>query len=345
MRNPWKSVGNHESQSQLIDFDNVLWISMGMWELGGIRRISVSSISDNWVWGVRFPGSEAFGLGCLFRLDTASETRPVQASHSARFGCAWQCGLHRGGWGCGHIGGGLERPQLARNGLLSPVPSPSPSCRRPRSRPRPRRTPSRRRRRGRACACPPQSRPWPTATGSAGWVGGLVVFRRRLSVDLGVGELVHHVLHRSRGARRLLAKELGDVEDVLGVGARGLLLGCASQSAASIVSGVSTPLKAAHVVTRSGACPFAALWSMFSAKPSACPRIELIFAIALAVSFCELRSAFAFKLIISLIVLAWRLSWVLASSVAFAYLRCSASRDLPSSRIWLLRWSMWAWRA
>ena len=48
-------------------------------------------------------------------------------------------------------------------------------------------------------------------------------------------------------------------------------------------------------------------------------RIELIFTIALTVSFCELRSAFAFKLIISLIVLAWRLSWVLASSVAFAY--------------------------
>ena len=66
----------------------------------------------------------------------------------------------------------MERSQekltaLARNGLLSPVPSPSPSCRRPRSRPRPRRTPSGRRRRCRACACPPQSRPWPTAAGGA----------------------------------------------------------------------------------------------------------------------------------------------------------------------------------
>ena len=91
------------------------------------------------------------------------------------------------------------------------------------------------------------------------------------------------------------------------------------QLAASIVWGSSKPLKADHVVTRSGACPFAALWSIFSAKPSACPRIELIFAIALAVSFCELRSAFAFELVISLLVLAWRLSWVLASSVAFAY--------------------------
>ena len=32
-------------------------------------------------------------------LDTASETRPAQASHSARFGCAWQCGVHRGAAG------------------------------------------------------------------------------------------------------------------------------------------------------------------------------------------------------------------------------------------------------
>ena len=167
-----------------------------------------------------------------------------------------------------------------------------------------------------------------------------MVLQRRLTVDLGVGELVHHVLHRSRGARWLLAQELGDVEAVLGVGPRDFFL-MVPQSAASMVSDVSTPLKAAHVVPRSGASPSAALWSMFSAKPSACPRIELIFAIASAVSFCELRSAFAFELIISLIVLVWRLIWVLASSVAFAYLRCSASRDLPSSRIWRLRFSMW----
>ena len=107
----------------------------------------------------------------------------------------------------------------------------------------------------------------------------------------------------------------------------------APQSAASIIWGSSKLLKADHVVTRSGASPFAVLWSMFSAKPSACPQIELIFAIALTVSFCELRSAFTIELIISLIVLAWRLSWVLASSVAFAYLRWCTSRDLPSSRI------------
>ena len=87
----------------------------------------------------------------LSRLDTATETRPVQASHSARFGSARQCGLHRGGRG--HIGGGGERPQLARNGLLSPVPSPSRHC--PRSRPS--RCCGRMNRR--ACAC---LSPWPT---------------------------------------------------------------------------------------------------------------------------------------------------------------------------------------
>ena len=98
------------------------------------------------------------------------------------------------------------------------------------------------------------------------------------------------------------------------------------QSAASIVACVSTPLKAAHVVTRSGACPVVALASMFSAKPSACPRICSIFAIALDVSSCEVRSVFACVLINPFVVSAWSASWVLASSVAFAYLRCSASR-------------------
>ena len=79
------------------------------------------------------------------------------------------------------------------------------------------------------------------------------------------------------------------------------------QSASSIVWGSSKPLKADHVVTRLGASPSAALlWTMFSAKPSACPRIELIFAIALAVLSCELRSAFAFELIITFIFSAWR---------------------------------------
>ena len=34
--------------------------------------------------------------------------------------------------------------------------------------------------------------------------GGLVAVRRRLRVDLGVGELVHRVLDRSRGRRRAL---------------------------------------------------------------------------------------------------------------------------------------------
>ena len=41
----------------------------------------------------------------------------------------------------------------------------------------------------------------------------------------------------------------------------------APQSAASVVSDVSKPLKAAHVVARSGASPSVALSSMFSAKP------------------------------------------------------------------------------
>ena len=127
--------------------------------------------------------------------------------------------------------------------------------------------------------------------------GGLVAVRRRLSVDLGVGELVHHVLHRSRGARRLIANKLNDAEDVLGVCPGNFFL-VAPQSAASIISDVSTPLKAAHVVTMSDARPFAALWSMSSVKPSACPRIELVFAIALTVSLCELRSAFVCKPVI-----------------------------------------------
>ena len=50
---------------------------------------------------------------------------------------------------------------------------------------------------------------------------------------------------------------------------------------------------------------------------SACPRISLIFAIALNVSCCELRSVLACALIKSFVCLAWRPSWVLASSVAF----------------------------
>ena len=93
------------------------------------------------------------------------------------------------------------------------------------------------------------------------------------------------------------------------------------QSAAWIVSVVSTPLKAAHVVFRSGASPSVALASMFSAKPSAFPRISWIFAIALPVWICELRSVLACSLINSFVLWAWRLSWVLVSSVAFAYLR------------------------
>ena len=38
-----------------------------------------------------------------------------------------------------NLGGGLERPPLVRNGLLSPAPTPSPGCRRRRSPPHPRR--------------------------------------------------------------------------------------------------------------------------------------------------------------------------------------------------------------
>ena len=41
------------------------------------------------------------------------------------------------------------------------------------------------------------------------------------------------------------------------------------QSAVSIVACVSTPLKAAHVVVRSGASPAVAFYSMFSTKPQA----------------------------------------------------------------------------
>ena len=102
--------------------------------------------------------------------------------------------------------------------------------------------------------------------------GGLLAVRRRLRVDLGVGELEHRVLDRSRGRRRLGALERGDVEDVHGARPRDPLLDGALTLLP--VGGidrrcVSTPLKAAHVVARSGASPSVALWSMFSAKPSA----------------------------------------------------------------------------
>jgi hypothetical protein len=53
--------------------------------------------------------------------------------------------------------------------------------------------------------------------------GGLVAVRRRLSVGLGVGELVHRVLDRSRGRRRVGDLERVGVEDVLGAAPRELL--------------------------------------------------------------------------------------------------------------------------
>ena len=164
--------------------------------------------------------------------------------------------------------------------------------------------------------------------------GGLVAVRRRLCVDLGVGELVHRVLDRSRGRRCFGA--LSNAVMLKTFTERGPGTFCLVppsvffQSAASIVACVSTPLKAAHVVTRSGASPSVALWSMLSAKPSACPRISLIFAIAVGVSSCEVRSVFACALINPFVISAWLLSWVFSSTVAFAYLRCSASRDAAS---------------
>ena len=116
---------------------------------------------------------------------------------------------------------------------------------------------------------------------------GLVAFRRRLSEYLGVGELVHRVLHRSRGGGDDSAPWNAAMLKTLTERGPWTFWRALPQSAASIVSVVNTPLKAAHVVTRSDASPFVALASMFSAKPSARPRISWIFAIVLPVLICE----------------------------------------------------------
>ena len=63
------------------------------------------------------------------------QERDGKASHSARFGCAWQCGRRRGG--CGHTGGALSGHNSRDTdfSVLSPVPTASRRRRRPRPRP------------------------------------------------------------------------------------------------------------------------------------------------------------------------------------------------------------------
>ena len=53
-------------------------------------------------WKVELTVQAQFKL----RYITQGRERDGKASHPVRFGCAWQCGLHRGG--CGHIGGALS---------------------------------------------------------------------------------------------------------------------------------------------------------------------------------------------------------------------------------------------
>ena len=99
----------------------------------------------------------------LSSLDISSEREPA----IRRVLCASGNAAYTGGGLRAHRRG-LERPQLARHGLLSPVPTPSPRPRRPRrsrrARPKRQHRCHHHRRRRRACACASCRPPWPTGS-------------------------------------------------------------------------------------------------------------------------------------------------------------------------------------